>query len=117
MDETTWQHTAETVRAAFADGDLAGLAPLLARDVRWHGAGPGGCHSAAEVLNAELMLAETEEPVDAARQGVLFYLYSSDLVGLRAHLRANGAAPSDIADGSPGPREEMRVDDPDVTAS
>ncbi len=234
MDEVNWQHTAETVRAAFADGDLAGLAPLLAPEVRWHGAGPGGCHSAAEVLtwitdragegvsfrlhdlrrvgprvlihagmdpggqevhqilsldaagritrlldyqdfaaaerdlaapaagpagriarlvpfvhvrdlvtsvafyrllgftvtddyrphdrpvwaalrsdDAELMLAETEEPVDAARQGVLFYLYSADLAGLRAHLRANGAVPSEIADGSPGPREELRVDDPD----
>ena len=30
-----------------------------------------------------------------------------------AELRASGAEPSEIADGSPGPREEMRVDDPD----
>jgi hypothetical protein len=50
MDEATWQQTAETVRAAYADGDLTGLAPLLAPDVRWHGTGPGGCPSAAEVL-------------------------------------------------------------------
>lgn len=63
--------------------------------------------------DAELMLAETEEPVDAKRHGVLFYLYSDDLAGLREHLRAHGAVPSEIADGSPGPREEMRVDDPD----
>lgn len=63
--------------------------------------------------NAELMLARHDGPIDAARQGVLFYLYSDDLAGLREHLRANGATPSEIADGSPGPSEEMRVDDPD----
>lgn len=62
---------------------------------------------------AELMLAERDEPVDATQQGVVFYLYSNDLAGLREHLRANGVEPSEIADGSPGPREEMRVDDPD----
>lgn len=63
--------------------------------------------------DAELMLAETEEPVDAARQGVLLYLYSADLAGLRGHLRAHRAVPSEIADGSPGPPEEMRIGDPD----
>lgn len=62
---------------------------------------------------AELMLTESQELVDAAQQGVLFYLYSDDLAGLRKHLRANGVEPREIADGSPGPREEMRVDDPD----
>lgn len=235
MNELIWQRTADAVRAAFDSGDLAGLRPLLDPEVRWHGAGPGGCHSAAEVLawigdrtaegaqfrfielrrsghrlllhlvaepggqevhqmltldsagrivrlldygdpavaerdlaalapdrtagpvvhlvpfvhvhdiaaslvfygllgfvvtdeyrphdrlewaalrsgEAELMLAESEEPVDAAQQGVLFYLYSDDLAGLREYLRANGVEPSEIADGSPGPREEMRVDDPD----
>ena len=62
---------------------------------------------------AELMLNETDDPIDAAGQGVLFYLYSDDLPGLREHLRANGAVPSEIVDGSPGPSAEMRVDDPD----
>ncbi|MQA15660.1 MAG: hypothetical protein GEV09_16285 [Pseudonocardiaceae bacterium] len=235
MDESDWQRTADAVRTVFGSGELARLQPLLAPDVRWHGAGPGGCHSAEEVLgwigtrtaegtrfrlcglrrmdhrlllhvavepggeevyqvltldtagritrlldyrdpavaerdltapgparavgaverlvpfvnvrdvatsivfyrllgfdvteeyrpggnlvwaalrcgDAELMLTQHEEPVDAARQGVLFYLYSGDLAGLREHLRANGATPSEIADGSPGPSEEMRVDDPD----
>lgn len=235
MDEPSWQRTADAVRTAFDSGDLARLQPLLAPDVRWHGAGPGGCHSAEEILawigtrtaegtrfrlcgltraghrlllhvavepggeevhqvltlddtgrvtrlldyrdpvvaerdlaapgpnravgavgllvpfvhvrdvtasvafygllgfdvteeyrprdsllwaalssgNAELMLARHDGPIDAARQGVLFYLYSDDLAGLREHLRANGATPSEIADGSPGPSEEMRVDDPD----
>lgn len=235
MNESIWQRTAAAVRAAFDSSDLARLQPLLDPEVRWHGAGPGGCHSAAEVLawigdrtaegarfrliklrrsghrvllhvvvepgaqevhqmltldsagrivrlldygdpavaerdlaapapdratgpvahlvpvvhvrdvaasiafyrllgfavtdeyrphdrlvwaalrsgKAELMLAESAEPVDAAQQGVLFYLYSDDLAGLREHLRANGAEPSEIADGSPGPSEEMRADDPD----
>lgn len=234
MGEAIWQRTADAVRAAFDGGDLTDLGPLLAPDLRWHGAGPGGCHSAAEALeeirgasasgarfrlvalhrtadrlllrvavepgdrelhqmltldadghitrlldygdgavaeadltvpapgapagpvrrlvpfvgvrdvpasiafyrllgfdvtrehhaeervvwaalrsgDAELMLAEAE-PVEPGRHGVLFYLYCDDLAGLREHLRANGAAPSEIADGSPGPREEMRVDDPD----
>lgn len=62
---------------------------------------------------AELMLTETEDPPDSDRQGVLFYLYSDDLPALRRRLRAHGAAPSQIADGSPGPRQEMRLDDPD----
>ncbi|HZA17522.1 MAG TPA: VOC family protein [Pseudonocardiaceae bacterium] len=235
MNELIWQRTADAVRTAFDSGDLAGLRPLLDSEVRWHGASPGGCHSAAEVLawigdrtaegvrfrlielrrsghrvllhvvvepgaqevhqmltldsagrivrlldysnravaerdlaapardraagpvghlvpfvrvrdaaasiafyrqlgfavtdeyrphdrlvwaalrsgKAELMLAESGEPVDAALQGVLFYLYSDNLAELRQHLRANGISPSEIADGSPGPREELRVDDPD----
>jgi hypothetical protein len=236
MGDAVWQGTADAVRATFGDGAPLDLEPLLAPDVRWHGAGPGGCHSAADVVAmfretagagatfrlvelrrvahrillhvvvepwghelhqvitldasgrirsvleyadpavaaadltppppdaaagvvdriipfvdvrdvpasvafygllgfavggehltddgrlvwaslrsgaAELMLNGTDEPVDAAGQGVLLYLYSDDLPGLRDHLRANGAVPSEIADGSPGPRAEMRVDDPD----
>jgi hypothetical protein len=62
---------------------------------------------------AALMLALTEEPVRAGEQAVLFYLYTRDLVALRDHLVAAGAAPGQIVDGSPGPREELRVDDPD----
>lgn len=63
--------------------------------------------------SAELMVAVTEEPADAVAQGVLFYLYTDDLDGLREHLRAHGHHPSAIVDGSPGPRRELRVDDPD----
>lgn len=44
---------------------------------------------------------------------MLFYLYTDDLAGLREHLRAHGFTSSAIADGSPGPEREMRVDDPD----
>lgn len=67
----------------------------------------------ADGQRAELMVAGTEEPADPAAQGVLFYLYTDDLDGLREHLRAHGAHPSGIADGTPGPRRELRVDDPD----
>jgi hypothetical protein len=62
---------------------------------------------------AALMLALAEEPVDAREQGVLFYLYAPDLAALRDHLVAAGAGPGQIVDGSPGPREELRIDDPD----
>ncbi len=62
---------------------------------------------------AELMLAVADKPVDAGDQGVLFYLYAHDLAGLRDHLLASGILPSEILDGSPGPRHEMRVSDPD----
>lgn len=44
---------------------------------------------------------------------MIFYLYSRDLAALRDHLVAHGLTPGEIIDGSPGPREEMRVTDPD----
>jgi hypothetical protein len=44
---------------------------------------------------------------------VLFYLYSDDLAALRKQLLAAGIDAGAIEDGSPGPREEMRVIDPD----
>ena len=60
-----------------------------------------------------LMLTLAEEPVRAREQGVLFYLYTPDLPALRDHLVAAGAGPGQIIDGSRGPREELRIDDPD----
>lgn len=63
--------------------------------------------------DAKLMLARAGEPVAVAQQAVLFYLYTTDLAGLQAHLRAHGHRAGPIRDGSPGPAEEMRVDDPD----
>lgn len=61
---------------------------------------------------AELMLAQGG-PLDASAQGVLFYLYSHDLAKLRETLVRAGVAVTAIGDGSPGPRQEMRVADPD----
>jgi hypothetical protein len=63
--------------------------------------------------SAALMLAEGEAPIDARAQGVLFYLYAEDLAGLRDHLVAHGVTAGEIVDGSPGPKREMRVTDPD----
>lgn len=62
---------------------------------------------------ARLMVARSHEPVDAAAQAVFFYLYVDDLATLRDDLVARGLQPSEIIDGSPGPREEMRMSDPD----
>jgi catechol 2,3-dioxygenase-like lactoylglutathione lyase family enzyme len=62
---------------------------------------------------AEIMLEGTHGPSDPDRQRVLFYLYSRDLGALRDQLLAAGIEAGQIEDGSPGPREEMRVTDPD----
>lgn len=48
--ESRWARTEAAVRAALGAGDPAALAPLLAPAVRWHGAGPGGCHDRDAVL-------------------------------------------------------------------
>lgn len=62
---------------------------------------------------AKLMLERGDQPVDPAGQGVLFYLYTRDLHALQAHLRAHGQPAGAIRDGTPGPRQEMRLRDPD----
>ena len=62
---------------------------------------------------AQLMLVRAEEPVERERQAVLFFLYTHDLAGLRERLVAAGLRPSPIYDGTPGPRYEMRLADPD----
>ncbi len=62
---------------------------------------------------ANIMLALADAPVIAGEQAVLFYLYSPDLHALRDRLVAHGILAGEIADGSPGPREEMRLTDPD----
>jgi hypothetical protein len=59
------------------------------------------------------MLTLDGDPIQPAGQGVLFYLYSPDLAGLRARLLAAGIEAGEIEDGRPGPSEEMRVVDPD----
>lgn len=91
MSEATWQRTADAVRAAFDTGDLTGLAPLLAPDMRWPGAGPRGCGSAADVLAR----------IDGATAaGGRFRPAGLRRTGVRERLRAAGAVPSEIADGS-----------------
>jgi hypothetical protein len=62
---------------------------------------------------AELMVTRDGDPIDPAGQGILFYLYSPDLAALRGQLLANGVEAGEIEDGTPGPRQEMKVTDPD----
>jgi ketosteroid isomerase-like protein len=62
---------------------------------------------------ARLMLARSDAPIDASSQAVLFYLYSRDLFGLRERLVSAGLDPGEIVDGTPGPKAELRIDDPD----
>jgi hypothetical protein len=65
---------------------------------------------------AEIMLEGTYGPSDPDHQRVQFYLYSRDLAALRAQLLAAGIEPGAIEDGTPGPREQMRVTDPTATS-
>ena len=62
---------------------------------------------------AQLMLAAASGPIDPAQQAVLFYLYTPDLLALREHLRADGENPGPIHDGTPAPRQQLRIADPD----
>jgi ketosteroid isomerase-like protein len=62
---------------------------------------------------ARLMLARSDAPVDAGAQAVLFYLYARDLFALRERLVAAGLDPGEIRDGTPGPKAELRIEDPD----
>lgn len=68
--------------------------------------------AALESDGAEVMFQRSDAP-DPERQGILFYLYSHDLAALRNQLLAAGIEAGEIEDGSPGPRQEMRLIDPD----
>jgi len=62
---------------------------------------------------ALLMVSTDGDPIDPAGQGVLFYLYSNELAALREQLLTNQVDVGEIEDGRPGPREQMRLTDPD----
>lgn len=63
--------------------------------------------------SAELMLARASEPVIAAQQAVLFYVYCDDVGRLRGELAAAGLEPGPIATPFYNPRGEFRLADPD----
>jgi catechol 2,3-dioxygenase-like lactoylglutathione lyase family enzyme len=68
----------------------------------------------AELQSEEtLLMVTTGDPVDQGEQGILFYLYSTNLAALRDQLLTAGIDVGEIVDGTPGPREEMRLTDPD----
>jgi uncharacterized glyoxalase superfamily protein PhnB len=62
---------------------------------------------------AELMVSTDGDAIDPEAQGVLFYLYSDDLAALRRQLVAAGIETGEIVDGTPGPKQELRLVDPD----
>jgi ketosteroid isomerase-like protein len=66
-----------------------------------------------ESERAQLMVSTDGDPIDPAGQGVLFYLYSADLAALRDQLLEAGVEAGPIEDGTPGPRREMKLTDPD----
>jgi hypothetical protein len=62
---------------------------------------------------AELMVSRASEPVVAAQQRVLFYLYSPDLIALREHLLSNGVKVSEITYPEYMEKGEICLADPD----
>lgn len=105
----------------------------FACDSRFSGPDGRTTWSALSSGKARLFLARASEPVRAEQQGVLFYMYSDDVVALRAHLLSRGlrrggpppsegggdngtpmgAAVYDIVPRFYMPRGELRVHDPD----
>ncbi len=100
-------HVADTV-SSLAFYRLLGFEPLETHE-------PGGelVWAFLRSGDASLMLGRAGAPFHHREQAVFFYLYSEDLAGLRDRLVAYGVAPGEIVDGSPGPRREMLVADPD----
>ncbi|HYI49418.1 MAG TPA: VOC family protein [Allosphingosinicella sp.] len=62
---------------------------------------------------AELMLARASEPVVAARQAVLFYVYCGDVGSMHGQLSDAGLEPGPIAKPFYNPQGEFRLPDPD----
>jgi hypothetical protein len=59
------------------------------------------------------MVAEADGAFDPEVQGILFYLYTRDLDGLRARLVAGGVPAGEITTGGPGPDRQLELVDPD----
>jgi catechol 2,3-dioxygenase-like lactoylglutathione lyase family enzyme len=62
---------------------------------------------------AHLMVGEAAEPVDTAKQAVLFYVYCPDVEGFRSALLAAGVDCGPTTHPFYAPRGEFRVTDPD----
>ncbi len=79
-------------------------APEGATEPVWAWLGSGG---------AQLMLAATNEPVDAPSRSVLFYLYAADVAGFRDALLREGIEAGEIKRPFYNPEGEFEVVDPD----
>lgn len=62
---------------------------------------------------ARLMFSIASDPVDAAQQAVLFYLYTADVAATQAELRGRGVKVGDVTHPFYMPKGEVRVEDPD----
>jgi catechol 2,3-dioxygenase-like lactoylglutathione lyase family enzyme len=63
--------------------------------------------------DAWFMVARAEEPIDARKQAVLFYLHTTDVVRLRERLVAAGLQVGEIRRSEYMPGGEIRLEDPD----
>ena len=61
--------------------------------------------------SAALMLAKAPAPIEPG--GARYFLYTEDLAGLRDRLTEIGWEPPEIEDGTPGPKQELTICDPD----
>ena len=66
-----------------------------------------------QAADANLMIGQASEPVDAAQQAVLFYLYFDDIQATRTELLRLGHAPGEICFPFYMPGGECRLQDPD----
>jgi hypothetical protein len=62
---------------------------------------------------AQLMLAEADEPIVADQQRILFYIYTDDVAAAHASLVEIGLNPGEIATPFYAPRGEFKIVDPD----
>ncbi len=66
-----------------------------------------------ESEKANLMVGQADVPVDASRQGALFYLYFDDIEQTRGTLVERGHTPGEIGYPFYMPGGECRLEDPD----
>lgn len=63
--------------------------------------------------HGEIMFLRAEQPIDPRVQGFLFYLYTPDLAGLRAHLLESGLTVPEIKHPGYMPSGTINLNDPD----
>jgi predicted enzyme related to lactoylglutathione lyase len=66
-----------------------------------------------ESEKAKLMVGAADTPIDASRQGILFYLYFDDIENTRSALVERGHSPGEIKYPFYMPGGEFRLEDPD----